>query len=104
MMKSSEKFMDSLHTVIFYACVKILEEKHLTPEEQQVGYDVIMKFDELAENVIALKNVIEYYDSLNTLNDYMLNYLISGDISDFLKYLEFMDSDDLEKIRKRLEE
>lgn len=96
--------MDSLHTVIFYACVKILEEKHLTSEEQQVGYDVIMKFDELAENVIALKNVIEYYDSLNTLNDYMLNYLISGDISDFLKYLEFMDSDDLEKIRKRLEE
>ena len=103
-MKSSEKFMDSLHTVIFYACVKLLEEEHITPEEQQVGYDVIMKFDELADNVIALKTVIDCYDSLLTLNDYMLNYLIDVDINDFLKYLDFMDKDDLEKIRKRLEE
>lgn len=103
-MKSSEKFMDSLHTVIFYACMKILEEEHITHEEQQVGYDVIQKFDELADNVIALKTVIDCYDSLLTLNDYMLNYLINDDIDDFLKYLEFMNSDDLEKIRKRLEE
>lgn len=96
--------MDSLHTVIFYACVKILEEEHLTPEEQKCGYDVIQKFDELSDNVIALKNVIDYYDSLNSLNDYMLNYLIDYDINDFLKYLDFMDSDDLEKIRKKLNE
>lgn len=101
-MKSSEKFMDSLHTVIFYACVKILEEEHITPEEQQTGYDVIQKFDEMADKVIALKNVIDCYDSLNSLNDYMLNYLIDYDINDFLKYLDFMNDDDLEKIRKRL--
>lgn len=96
--------MNSLHKVIFYACVKLLEEEHITHEEQQVGYDVIMKFDELADNVIALKTVIDCYDSLNSLNDYMLNYLIDGDVSDFLKYLEFMNSEDLEKIRKELEE
>ena len=100
----SERFLDSLHTVIFYACVKILEEEHLTHEEQKVGYDVIMKFDDLSYNVIALQNVIDDYDVLNSFNDYMLNYLLTYDMKHFLKYLEFMDNEDLKGIRKKCSE
>ena len=104
LVSSSEKFLDSLHNVIFYACVKILEEKHITHEEQEVGYDVTMKFDDLSHNVIALQNVIDDYDVLNSFNDYMLNYLLTYDMKHFLKYLEFMDNEDLKEIRKKCDD
>ena len=104
LMSPSEKFLDSLHTVIFFACVKLSEEDHVTEEEKEEGYSVIMKFDDLSHNVIALQNVIDDYDVLNSFNDYMLDYLLTYDMKHFLKYLEFMDNEDLKEIRKKCDE
>ena len=100
----SEKFLDSLHTVILFACMKLSEEDHVTEEEKEEGYSIIDKFDDLSHNVIALQNVIDDYDVLNSFNDYMLNYLLTYDMENFLKYLEVMDNEDLKEIRKKCDE
>lgn len=100
----SEKFLDSLHTVILFACMKVSEEDHVTEEEKEEGYSIIEKFDDLSHNVIALQNVIDDYDVLNSFNDYMLDYLLTYDMKHFLKYLEFMDNEDLKEIRNKCDE
>ena len=78
----AKKFRDALQGVLFFAMSECIKTNWMKDADVNVGYVVSDYFEDMADTVIDIKTVAEFYDELLLYDNPALRYVFTNDVED----------------------
>lgn len=95
-----KKFREALKGVLFFAMNECIQTDWMKDADIDVGYIVSDYFEDMADTVIDIKTIAEFYDTLLLYDNSALNYMLTQDINNF--DISDLSKEELEVLQKKV--